>query len=130
MLKAVDILWETDGDKEAFKSLPISIGIPDGMTDPDEISDYISDRTGFLHNGFKITSDNKYLVTVTETYKHQYLVEGAYSEEDAADIVATESDGCDTCDDYCGSSYSVKDVTGHALCLTDYDICKRGMNDE
>lgn len=28
------------------------IEIPDGMTDIEEISDYITDQTGFCHNGF------------------------------------------------------------------------------
>lgn len=30
----------------------MEIDIPDGMTDIEEISDYITDQTGFCHNGF------------------------------------------------------------------------------
>lgn len=43
-MKAVSIMWDMDygGDLE---SLPKEIEIPDGMTDEDEISDYLSDTT-------------------------------------------------------------------------------------
>lgn len=37
---------------EDMESLPTEIEIPDGMTDIEEISDYITDQTGFCHNGF------------------------------------------------------------------------------
>lgn len=56
MKKAYDIEWDTDGDETLAASLPSKIEIPDGMTDPDEISDYLSDQTGFCHFGFKIGS--------------------------------------------------------------------------
>ena len=51
-MKAVNIKWDTDGDMEVFDELPTEIEIPEGMTDEEEISDYISDETGFCHNGF------------------------------------------------------------------------------
>lgn len=47
-MKAVNIQWDTDGDQELLKELPTEIDIPDGMDDEDEISDYISDVTGFV----------------------------------------------------------------------------------
>ena len=53
-MKAVNIKWDTDGDKKLFEELPTEIYIPDGMDDDDEISDYISDATGFFHYGFEI----------------------------------------------------------------------------
>lgn len=59
-MKAVNIQWDTDGDQELLKELPTEIDIPDGMDDEDEISDYISDVTGFCHCGFEIEN------TVTE----------------------------------------------------------------
>lgn len=34
--------------------LPTEIEIPAGMTDPDEISDFLSDVTGFCHKGFEL----------------------------------------------------------------------------
>lgn len=51
-MKAINILWDTDGEKI---DLPTEIEIPEGMIDNDEISDYISDITGFCHYGFELT---------------------------------------------------------------------------
>lgn len=53
-MKAVNIQWDTDGDMELFKQLPTEIDIPEGMDDTEEISDYISDETGFCHYGFEL----------------------------------------------------------------------------
>ena len=50
-MKATNILWDTDGQEV---NLPTEIEIPEGMTDEEEISDYISDETGFCHFGFTI----------------------------------------------------------------------------
>lgn len=51
MTKATNIEWDVDSMDE-LKELPTEINIPDGMTDEDEISDYLSDTTGFCHKGF------------------------------------------------------------------------------
>lgn len=48
-MKATHIKWDTDGEKI---DLPDEIEIPDGMEDEDEISDYISEQTGFCHYGY------------------------------------------------------------------------------
>ena len=60
-MRAVNIKWDTDGDEEILKDLPTEIEIPDKLAenaDPDdyfeEISDYISDFTGFCHYGFEL----------------------------------------------------------------------------
>ena len=45
MLKAINIMWDVD-DKMDLKHLPTGIIIPEGMTDEEGISDYISDETG------------------------------------------------------------------------------------
>lgn len=67
MLKAVEIKWDvTDDaidemDDEACKileSLPTEMIIPEGMTDPDEISDWLSDETGFCHDGFRLVDQD------------------------------------------------------------------------
>lgn len=67
MLKAVEIKWDvTDDaidemDDEACKileSLPTEMIIPEGMTDPDEISDWLSDETGFCHYGFRLVDQD------------------------------------------------------------------------
>lgn len=42
----------------------------------------------------------KRLVTVTEIYEHTYLVD-AESDEEAEELVATKSNGCDVFEDYC-----------------------------
>lgn len=53
MIKAVNIKWDVD-DIEDLETLQTEIDIPDGIEDEDEISDYISDVTGFCHTGFDI----------------------------------------------------------------------------
>lgn len=50
-MKAVNIVWDTDGENV---KLPNEIELPFGMFDEDEISDYISDETGFCHYGFEL----------------------------------------------------------------------------
>lgn len=55
-MKATNIEWVTDGVD--FNSLPKEIEIPAEIEDnEDEISDCLSDVTGFLHNGFALDSD-------------------------------------------------------------------------
>lgn len=50
-MKATKILWDVDFEED-LKSLPTEVEIPEGMEDEDEISDYLSDLTGFCHKGF------------------------------------------------------------------------------
>ena len=50
MLKATNILWDTDYDNDG--ELPTEIDIPEGMTNEDEISDYLSEVTGYCHQGY------------------------------------------------------------------------------
>lgn len=52
MLKATNILWDTDYDDDG--ELPTEIDIPEGMTDEDEISDYLSEVTGYCHQGYDV----------------------------------------------------------------------------
>ena len=65
-MKAINIKWDvTDGAEdmtqeeinEILESLPTEIDIPEGMTDEDEISDYLSDETGFCHCGFELIQE-------------------------------------------------------------------------
>lgn len=54
-MKAVNIKWDTDGDMELLNELPTEMEIPEGMDDDeDEISDYLSDQTGFCHDGYEL----------------------------------------------------------------------------
>jgi hypothetical protein len=50
MLKATNILWDTDYDDDG--ELPTEIDVPEGMTNEDEISDYLSEVTGYCHQGY------------------------------------------------------------------------------
>lgn len=52
-MKAINIKWDVD-ELEDLEYLPTEIEIPEGMTDEEEISDYISDETGFCHNGYEL----------------------------------------------------------------------------
>lgn len=54
-MKAVNIQWDFDNEEEA--ELPNEMDLPEGLVDEDEISDYISDVTGFCHKGFEIVDD-------------------------------------------------------------------------
>ena len=67
MLKAVNIKWDVTDDGidesddeacEILESLPTEMDIPEGMTDPDEISDWLSDETGFCHYGFRLVDQD------------------------------------------------------------------------
>lgn len=48
-LIATNIIWDKDDDDVV---LPETIKIPEGMEDEDEISDYLSNQTGYCHKGF------------------------------------------------------------------------------
>lgn len=50
-MKAINISWDTDGE---YVELPTEIELPFWVVDEDEISDYISDETGFCHKGFEL----------------------------------------------------------------------------
>ena len=52
-MKVTHIDWDTDGDNELKASLPQEMDVPDNIS-IDEISDYISDKVGFCHNGFTL----------------------------------------------------------------------------
>ena len=63
MLKAINIKWDTDGDIEVFNDLPTEMIVPDELEEMykkdrefalEEISDWLSDETGFCHDGFEI----------------------------------------------------------------------------
>lgn len=63
MLKAINIKWDTDGDMEVFNELPTEMIIPNELEELykkdkeyaiEEISDWLSEETGFCHDGFEI----------------------------------------------------------------------------
>lgn len=51
-MRATNIKWDTDG--MVINNLPSEIEIPKDMEDIDEIADYLSDVTGFCHDGFNL----------------------------------------------------------------------------
>lgn len=53
-MKAINIKWDTDGDMEVLNQLPTEMEIPEGITDEEEMSDYLSNETGFCHYGFDL----------------------------------------------------------------------------
>jgi len=55
-LKAINIEWDIDSDEETV--LPTEIKIPYGITDDDEISNYLSDVTGYCHKGYQLVETN------------------------------------------------------------------------
>lgn len=54
-LIAVDIEW--DIEKDDTIELPKTIEIPDGLENEDDISDYLSEQTGFCHKGFSLKEE-------------------------------------------------------------------------
>lgn len=52
-MKVTHIDWDTNNDKELKASLPQEMDVPDNIP-TDEISNYISDKVGFCHNGFAL----------------------------------------------------------------------------
>lgn len=58
MLKVINIEWDTDNDHNLQNALPKEIDIPEDIPESintmDDISDYISDETGFCNFGFDL----------------------------------------------------------------------------
>ena len=59
-------MWDTGGDNKIFESLPKEMFIPDELEIMyekdkkyalDEISDWLSDETGFCHDGFEVVKE-------------------------------------------------------------------------
>lgn len=66
MLKAINIKWDTDGDEEMLNELPMERIIPEELEEMykkdkeyalEEISDWLSDETGFCHDGFEVVKE-------------------------------------------------------------------------
>lgn len=49
-MRAINIVWDIDDGDDV--ELPKEVDIPKHLTDEDEISDYLSELTGFCHKGF------------------------------------------------------------------------------
>lgn len=55
-LFATNIEWDKD-DNDTIE-LPETIEIPEGLKDEEEISDYLTDQTGYCHKGFALVEEN------------------------------------------------------------------------
>ena len=55
-MRAINIKWDIDHDADG-ELLPSEIEIPAGMDDEDEITDYLSDVTGFCHKGYDLIDE-------------------------------------------------------------------------
>ena len=52
-MKAFNILWDVDREEDLY-ILPDEIIVPNDISDLDEISDFLTDCTGFCHKGFEV----------------------------------------------------------------------------
>ena len=52
-MKAINIIWDVDSEKD-LENLPDEIYIPNGMTDIDVISNFITELTWCCHKGFDL----------------------------------------------------------------------------
>lgn len=54
-MRAINIEWDIEDEEDIeLEDLPTEVEIPNGMTDEDDISDWLSDEYGFCHNGFEL----------------------------------------------------------------------------
>ena len=51
-MKAVNIKWDINYDETA--SLPTEVAIPENLTDPGAICEWLTEKYGYCHDGFKI----------------------------------------------------------------------------
>lgn len=87
-MKAKNIQWDIDFDDfdPEVDELPTEIEIPEGMTDEDEISDYISDQTGFCHKGFELENGDSEENTKVFAVDVRYYIP-AKNEKEVAQIL-------------------------------------------
>ena len=55
-MRAINIEWDVDCEEDR-EFLATEIDIPDSMEDDDEISDYLSDTTGYCHKGYILVKE-------------------------------------------------------------------------
>lgn len=103
---AFNIQWNTDGSQEIFDSLPKKIVIPDYITkeaeDQDElldlISDYISNVTGYCHEGFEVKREKTKKLNLTITcqaiYQSHIMVPNDMSFEEAIEYAKQHLNEC------------------------------------
>lgn len=55
-MKAINIKWDIDNENDVV--LPTEIEIPNNITEEDDITDYLSDVTGYCHFGYDLVKDS------------------------------------------------------------------------
>lgn len=55
-MKAINIKWDVDTEDDVV--LPSEIEIPGNLTDVDDITEYLSDVTGYCHFGYELADDS------------------------------------------------------------------------
>lgn len=115
MLRAINILWDTDGEE---LDLPNELDIPENMTDENEISDYLSDFTGFCHMGFDLIKLKPYNVSIAVDARADLKVWAADSEDAKSKALADFMDfPCGNLEIVGSSPVNCEDPDGN---LTDY----------
>lgn len=114
-MKATNIEWDIDLEEDeneeevmAELNLPTEIELPDGMEDEDDISDYISELTGFCHYGFELEESDKYFGLTEERYNQ--MMSYYNNDRDAVRQVVNEWT-VETCD----KGYGVVDYDGTGM---------------
>lgn len=94
-MKAINIIWDVDFEED-LENLPTEIEIPEGMTDKEEISEYITDTIEYCHKGFELTEKCYYDVVAsicTETCRtDSRLICGGFSTDEEAINYINEHD--------------------------------------
>lgn len=93
-MKATNIKWDTDGDKKILKTLPKEMEIPSRMYDLDDVSDYLSDETGFCHDGFCMEYDKDDVRNYLENNLEEYDLEGFVITDEDIDLVLRSANSC------------------------------------
>lgn len=114
MYKAINIKWETDGCEV---DLPSEVNIPERFIDKDgvdeeAVSDWLSDGSGWLHDGFEIVDECKEIITdyITDTItKVKLNIDGCNYE------MLIEFDGND--------EYKFYYLNGNKPCDSDFEYC-------
>lgn len=79
-MKATNIIWDVDDEDVR---LPSEILLPHDMEDEEEISDYITECTGFCHKGFSLTKRLNLTVQCMAVYNSGIDVPDSMNLEDA-----------------------------------------------
>ena len=115
-MKAANIKWDTDGNKKTLRYLPKKMEIPSGMYDLDDISDYLSDETGFCHDGFFIEYDKDDVKEYLESHLEENDLGGVEITEEDIDAVLKEAN-CFGDLEFIADAYlsSIRDVLDEGL---------------